>query len=99
MRRFAAFAFLLCLAAAPALAAGLDSTRVDIPYQKFVLDNGLTLTGGGALLRNLDVWMSEQLNVPVTIADDPLTTVARGTAICLEHLGRWKDGLDAGEDV
>ena len=64
-----------------------------------LVDNGLTLTGGGALLRNLDVWMSEQLNVPVTIADDPLTTVARGTAICLEHLGRWKDGLDAGEDV
>lgn len=64
-----------------------------------LVDNGLVLTGGGALLRGLDALMSEQLNVPVRVAEDPLTTVARGTAICLEHLSDWRDSLDRGEDV
>jgi rod shape-determining protein MreB len=61
-------------------------------------DNGLVLTGGGALLRNLDLLMEEQLGIPVRVADDPLTTVARGTAICLEHLSQWRDSLDAGDN-
>ena len=60
-------------------------------------DNGLVLTGGGALLRNLDLLMEEQLGIPVRVADDPLTTVARGTAICLEHLSQWRDSLDSGD--
>ena len=62
-----------------------------------LVDNGLVLTGGGALLRGLDQLLSEQLNVPVRVADDPLTTVARGTAICLDHLAIWRDSLDAGD--
>jgi len=64
-----------------------------------LVDNGLMLTGGGAQLRNLDVWMTEQLNIPVRVADDPLTTVIRGTAICLDHLHDWRDSLDGGDDV
>ena len=60
-------------------------------------DNGLVLTGGGALLRGLDQLMNEQLGIPVRAADDPLTTVARGTAICLEHLSQWRDSLDSGD--
>ncbi len=62
-------------------------------------ENGLVLTGGGALLRGLDQLMNEQLGIPVRVADDPLRTVARGTAICLEHLSQWRSSLDAGEDV
>lgn len=61
-------------------------------------DHGLVLTGGGALLRGLDLFMNEQLGIPVRVADNPLTTVARGTAICLEHLALWRDSLDTGED-
>lgn len=61
-----------------------------------LVDNGVVLTGGGALLRNLDVYLSEQLNVPVRVDSDPLTTVARGTAICLDHLAQWRDSLDDG---
>ncbi|MFV0443862.1 MAG: rod shape-determining protein [Planctomycetaceae bacterium] len=57
-------------------------------------DNGLMLTGGGALLRGLDRLMQEQLGLPVQVADDPLTTVARGTAICLEHLESWRETLE-----
>jgi rod shape-determining protein MreB and related proteins len=59
-------------------------------------DQGLVLTGGGALLRNLDLLMNEQLGIPVRAAEDPLRTVARGTAICLEHLAQWRDSLDDG---
>jgi rod shape-determining protein MreB len=62
-----------------------------------LVDQGVVLTGGGALLRGLDVFLSEQLNVPVRVDPDPLTTVARGTAICLDHLAQWRDSLDAGD--
>ena len=62
-----------------------------------LVDQGVVLTGGGALLRGLDVFLSEQLNVPVRVDPDPLTTVARGTAICLDHLAEWRDSLDAGD--
>ena len=60
-------------------------------------DNGLVLTGGGALVRRLDKLMNEQLGIPVRVADDPLKTVVRGAAICAEHLDQWRDGLDAGD--
>lgn len=59
-------------------------------------DQGLVLTGGGALLAGLDLFMNEQLGIPVRVAEDPLTVVARGTAICLEHFSHWKDSLDDG---
>lgn len=52
-------------------------------------DTGLVLTGGGALLRNIDRYFREHLGIPVRIDPDPLRTVARGTAICLEHLQHW----------
>jgi rod shape-determining protein MreB and related proteins len=60
-------------------------------------DTGLVITGGGALLRGIDEFMNEQLGIPARVTDDPLTTVARGTAICLEHLSQWRDSLDDGE--
>ena len=53
-------------------------------------DTGLVLTGGGALLRNCDLFFREHLGIPVRIDPEPLTTVARGTAICLEHLQYWR---------
>ncbi|MFO1023467.1 MAG: rod shape-determining protein [Planctomycetales bacterium] len=62
-----------------------------------LVDNGIVLTGGGALLRGLDLLMNEQLGVPVRVAEDPLTTVARGTSICLEHLREWKSSLETAE--
>lgn len=61
-------------------------------------DQGVVLTGGGALLTGLDRFMNEQLGIPARVTEDPLTTVARGTAICLEHLSQWRDSLDDGSE-
>ena len=58
---------------------GFDSTT-----QQFIYERGIMLTGGGALLKGLDKVISRETQVPVTIADDPLTCVARGTGIILE---------------
>ncbi len=52
-------------------------------------DTGLTLTGGTSQLRNLDLFLREHLGIPVRIDPDPMSTVARGTAICLEHMRNW----------
>ena len=49
-----------------------------------ILDRGITLTGGGALLRGLDERMRHELGVPVQVADDPLRAVARGAGRCVD---------------
>jgi rod shape-determining protein MreB len=58
-----------------------------------IMDRGITLAGGGALLRGLDKLLAEETNMPVTIADDPLTAVVRGTGVILEDLEALKDVL------
>ena len=51
-----------------------------------IADNGMVLTGGGALLRNLDRLLMEETGIPVVTADDPLTCVARCCGKALESL-------------
>jgi rod shape-determining protein MreB len=51
-----------------------------------LIELGMTLTGGGALLKNMDKAISEATNMPVHVADDPLTCVARGTGRALEEI-------------
>ena len=51
-----------------------------------VVDKGIVLTGGGALLKNLDVLLREETRLPITITDDPLTTVAIGAGKALDNL-------------
>ena len=57
-------------------------------------DTGLVLSGGSALLPGLPLFFQEQLGIPVRVAKDPLRTVVRGAAICIEHLSQWKDSLE-----
>ncbi|MFA6608800.1 MAG: rod shape-determining protein [Candidatus Paceibacterota bacterium] len=58
-----------------------------------IMHKGMTLAGGGALIRNLPQLLEMQLKVPVTVADDPLTAVARGTGVILEDIDAYKDVL------
>nr|WP_148202620.1 rod shape-determining protein [Syntrophus aciditrophicus] len=56
-----------------------------------IVDRGIVLTGGGALLRKLDVLIREETGLPITIADDPLTTVAIGAGMALDQLDVLKE--------
>lgn len=58
-----------------------------------LLNRGVFVSGGGALLRNFDLLFSQELNLPIKIVDDPLTTVVRGCGIVLENLDELKDYL------
>ncbi|MFQ5586959.1 MAG: rod shape-determining protein [Thermodesulfobacteriota bacterium] len=56
-----------------------------------LVDKGIVLAGGGALLKNLDIILREETKLPVTIADDPLTCVARGAGKVLDELNLLKE--------
>lgn len=51
-----------------------------------IVDRGIVLTGGGALLKNLDKLLREKCGLPITVADDPLSTVARGVGKSLDSI-------------
>lgn len=63
-----------------------------------VMHRGVYLVGGGALIRGLDVLIEEHAKIPVHIAEDPLTAVARGTGVILEDLDKYRDVLIESED-
>jgi rod shape-determining protein MreB len=62
-----------------------------------LIDNGIRICGGGSLLRGMDTVLANATGLKVTRAEDPLTCVARGTAVYLENLELWKDTMDHSE--
>ena len=58
-----------------------------------ILDRGIIMTGGGALLRGLDRLLVEETSLPVIVADDPLTCVVRGTGKVLSNIGAYQKVL------
>lgn len=63
-----------------------------------LVENGITLAGGGALLRGIATVIAAGTDLEVRVADDPLTCVARGTSIYLENLEVWKQTLESDMD-
>ena len=63
-----------------------------------LVERGIVLCGGGVLLRGLDELIRKETGLPVRVADDPLTCVARGTGIFLEQLDQYSSVLDSIED-
>ncbi len=58
-----------------------------------IFERGVLLTGGGALLKNLDKYISDECNIPVIIPNHPLTTVALGTGKVLGNIKRYQHAL------
>ena len=63
-----------------------------------LVDHGVCVAGGGALVRGLDTVLAKASGLDVRIADDPLTCVARGTSEYLEHLDEWGTAMESDED-
>ena len=58
-----------------------------------IMDKGIVMTGGGALLRNIGTLVFQETGVPAHIAEDALLCVAKGTGIALEHLDVYKRSI------
>jgi rod shape-determining protein MreB len=58
-----------------------------------VMNRGIVMVGGGALIHGLADLLSQTLKIPVAVADDPLTAVARGTGIVVENLEQYREVL------
>jgi rod shape-determining protein MreB len=69
--------------------------RVDPELAADLVENGVYLAGGGALLRGTDKVLAAATGLDVRLVDDALSCVARGTAIYLDNLAVWKDTLES----
>ena len=58
-----------------------------------IMDKGMVLSGGGALLRNLDELISKSIGIPCFVAEDPLLCVAKGAGVILENLDLYKKSV------
>jgi len=64
-----------------------------------LVESGIVLAGGGCLLRGIDKVIGQATGLPVRVADDPLTCVARGTNVFLENMELLKESMESDADV
>jgi rod shape-determining protein MreB len=76
-----------------AVKVALEATPPELAAD--IVDKGIVLTGGGALLSNLDQVLRDETGLPVSIADEPLSCVALGTGKVLEHINTHKQVLSS----
>ncbi len=76
-----------------AVKVALEATPPELAAD--IVDKGIVLTGGGALLTNLDQVLRDETGLPVSIADDALSCVALGTGKALEHIRTMKHVLSS----
>jgi len=81
----------ICLAISEQIDAIVESVKIALEQTPpelaaDIVDTGIVLTGGGALLKNLDKLLREKSGLPIVVADDPLSTVALGCGKSLDHL-------------
>ncbi len=77
-----------------AVKVALEATPPELAAD--IVDKGIMLTGGGALLRNLDTELRNRTGLPIMIADDPLSCVVRGSGAVVENLKKWTSVLTSG---
>ena len=59
-----------------------------------IADKGIVLSGGGALLQNLDILLREETGLPIMLAEDPFTAVVMGCGRCLDEADLLRDVTD-----
>ena len=74
--------------------ATLEKTQPELAAD--LIDNGVHICGGGALLRGMDTVLAIATGLKVQRVEDPLSSVAQGTSVYLENLELWKDTMDHG---
>ena len=75
----------------------LEDAKADLVRD--VLENGIYLTGGGSLIRGLDLRIQEELNIKVHRVDYPLETVVRGIGKIVDNLNKFKPLLSKGRKI
>jgi rod shape-determining protein MreB len=74
-----------------AIRNALDKTPPE--HSSDIIDFGIILTGGGALLKDLDIHIRNKTNLPVNVAEDPLLSVVKGTGLVLEDVKKYREVL------
>jgi rod shape-determining protein MreB len=72
-----------------AVKAALEATPPELAAD--IVEKGIVLTGGGALLHNIDVRLREETGLPVALADEPLSCVATGTGLAMEQIRTMRE--------
>jgi rod shape-determining protein MreB len=78
-----------------ALVEGLREVLENTPPEILadIMHRGVVLVGGGALIKGLDKLLEKKAKMPIHVAEDPITAVARGTGVILENLEKYKEIL------
>jgi rod shape-determining protein MreB len=80
-----------------AIADTLDDCSPDLVSD--LVDRGMVLCGGGALLKGLSHWFSDRTGIAARVAPEALTAVVQGTLACLEHFDSWRSLVESSDEA